>query len=544
MALTALMLGTIAAPLDPPGAADALQPTPRCVRVANPNFEGTELQCTQECATGYHKTWCVGYQFVHSKDSSLCTLFDDCSHSRQQSVAPVTPVKRLAASRVQLGKVFEPYDPKHERRIQELTGLRVHLRGRPDYTCPAPAEEEPACALCAQHGKARPNCCTKGGAWEGLCDNGNPHTWTQGYQACNGLPVAATPRNGRPVLYTHLHKSGGTTMCELAKNNKEALAPGHLNCNFRQPGASDDHWATATEQDIWPPATAVGCARRQQLVHDYGLTWMSQERWVDPEPCDDLYRVITFRDPLDRMISNFLQARAFGLEHANDDEMNGGGMNVSADEVMACVEPPASCWHKKYYMEWSTAAYDNFAVRTLAGSEAFFLPAGAMTREHLETAKAALRKFNLIMMLDRFDEDRQQMVGLLGWEATSVPASDQNTRERADEAVPFSEEQLRKLFEVNQLDYELLCYAMELRNAHLAAATTKIPEVLPLNNASAVVADCRADDMCRCKIFGTCRKGLTPEPTARWPRHRPGHYCHRYGLCGDDLPEHLRAPSS
>merc|ERR1712166_993765 len=61
---------------------------------------------------------------------------------------------------------------------------------------------------------------------------------------------------------------------------------------------------------------------------------------------------------------------------------------------------------------------------------------------------------------------------------TSTPATDEieNTREghfatvgEAVDPLPFSDGQLRQLFEVNQLDYELLCYAQALRASRLAA---------------------------------------------------------------------------
>tara|TARA_B100000795_G_scaffold254455_1_gene225380 strand:+ start:270 stop:599 length:330 start_codon:yes stop_codon:yes gene_type:complete len=70
------------------------------------------------------------------------------------------------------------------------------------------------------------------------------------------------------------------------------------------------------------------------------------------------------------------------------------------------------------------------------------------------------------------------MRDLLGWNVTSTAATDEieNTREghfatvgEAVDPLPFSDGQLRQLFEVNQLDYELLCYAQALRASRLAA---------------------------------------------------------------------------
>ena len=58
-------------------------------------------------------------------------------------------------------------------------------------------------------------------------------------------------------------------------------------------------------------------------------------------------------------------------------------------------------------------------------------------------------------------------------------------------------------------------------------------------------AECKSDTICRCKIFaeGCAAAGLETGPSDRYPLHPPATYCKEYGLCGDDLPEHLREPT-
>ena len=109
-----------------------------------------------------------------------------------------------------------------------------------------------------------------------------------------------------------------------------------------------------------------------------------------------------------------------------------------------------------------------------------------------------------------------------------------------DDAVPFSDEQLHTLVRVNKLDYELLCYAKALREERLAAARVTLPPQ-PFGNASEVAAECRARTVCRCKTFGECDgTSYTTAPDERFPLHHEDYYCRVYGLCGDDLPQHLR----
>merc|ERR1740130_2458597 len=66
--------------------------------------------------------------------------------------------------------------------------------------------------------------------------------------------------------------------------------------------------------------------------------------------------------------------------------------------------------------------------------------------------------------------------------------------------------------------------------------------IKPLPNATTIAAECRAQSVCRCKIFGVCQGQLTTEPNDKYPLHHSAHYCKFYALCANDLPEHLRGP--
>ena len=66
--------------------------------------------------------------------------------------------------------------------------------------------------------------------------------------------------------------------------------------------------------------------------------------------------------------------------------------------------------------------------------------------------------------------------------------------------------------------------------------------IKPLPNATTIAAECRAQSVCRCKIFGVCQGTLTTEPNDKYPLHHSAHYCKFYALCANDLPEHLRGP--
>ena len=63
-------------------------------------------------------------------------------------------------------------------------------------------------------------------------------------------------------------------------------------------------------------------------------------------------------------------------------------------------------------------------------------------------------------------------------------------------------------------------------------------------DAYSAAAECWRDSVCRCKIFAECEGNVpddtTTQATKEYPLHDAEHYCYKYALCGDDLPEHLR----
>lgn len=255
-------------------------------------------------------------------------------------------------------------------------------------------------------------------------------------------PPQSDPR--KPVLFMHFHKAGGTTMCQLATLNDELMPEGSESTNCNSIG--DSNW-------FQTPGNVRSCDERR--VMGVNRSYMSLERWIDNSICtDDLLYATTLRDPLDRIISN---------------------LNYEAhkpDKVMEWVKPGASQFNvsnvRGAVIDSSTASYDNFFVRTLAGPDAFMLPAGAMTRQHLDIAKKRLARFTVIVPLDRFDDHSVQLSNGLGWNVTTVPSDGYN--HNAHEVNKFTDEQMAVLKKQNALDSELFCYGKALAEERSAVA--------------------------------------------------------------------------
>ena len=106
-------------------------------------------------------------------------------------------------------------------------------------------------------------------------------------------------------------------------------------------------------------------------------------------------------------------------------------------------------------------------------------PAGALTRADLAAAKARLGAFDVVVILEQFEEHEPQLARVLRWEQTALPwslSSDTTAapRVRAPPSPPvFSREQLDELEVANALDRELYEHAVELAAARTQAARVR-----------------------------------------------------------------------
>ena len=295
-----------------------------------------------------------------------------------------------------------------------------------------------------------------------------------GQQAGGGLHLAKLKNHS--TYYAHVHKSGGTVICRLAEMNGEVFdafaSENHFqhNCNCKGDGPD-------AEVNGWVPGYDRSCEERAHLKSSFQMV----ERWLDSHTCGashGMARAIMIRDPLDRIIS----AAPFEAEanaHVKVKQL--------VKQAMQAIQPGATVGLKApealngtHMVGYGTAAWDNFLTRTLGGPEVFQLPARSLNATHLQQAKERLMNFEIVMMLDEFDTDSAQLAHVLGWERLVVQEHLPKRSKAAERllraehtANPFSQEQLRELTEVNQLDIELVCYARALARERTARAQTR-----------------------------------------------------------------------
>ncbi|KAJ1450939.1 hypothetical protein M885DRAFT_530975 [Pelagophyceae sp. CCMP2097] len=112
-----------------------------------------------------------------------------------------------------------------------------------------------------------------------------------------------------------------------------------------------------------------------------------------------------------------------------------------------------------------TAIYDNYHVRLLGGEAVYFKPLGAIDRFDLERAKRVLDAYEVLVLLEKFDEMAVQLEEVLGWRLYSGWKRD--TR-RTPSKRDFDPARHARLAKMNALDRELYAYASH-RAANLTA---------------------------------------------------------------------------
>jgi len=289
----------------------------------------------------------------------------------------------------------------------------------------------------------------------------------------------------KPVLYTHLHKSAGTSMCTLAVLNNESVNDPYFdtNCNTDEDGCN-----AGLQPDGGVAKTQKTCAERMSEAAATGFSYMGIEKWVDdfsPASCPGLLYATVVREPMSRIVSNTEFARSLGWNATNDEIMTLLQPGTSADTTVGHAPPSrrnasqemhSGCRH----IERSVASFDNFYVRTFGGWDVFSKPAGTLNSDDLEKAKERLAQFSIVIALESFDAQAIQLAGVLGWTKLELPEANVETeRDSLPEAQPdvdFTDEQLIQLTKANALDSILYSYAQALgRNLTLNTGASLFP---------------------------------------------------------------------
>lgn len=261
----------------------------------------------------------------------------------------------------------------------------------------------------------------------------------------------------KPMRLLHVSKSSGTFFCDCAHHvglNRGLRHDEYMNCHFLdedQPqwgfhdlpqafmiyNESDIHQTDCQELADVSKTRGIDVEGNENYLPSYGL-------------CSQFYNVMIFRDPIMRLLSHLVTIN--GRDREGEDRL----MNHTMNRVIE---------------QWPQIV-DNFYTRNLAGYDAFKLPFGKITEEHLKVAKARLAQFDEIFIADA--SLAYDMHNRLGWDCVSHTSAvglgrtntvQGNKLEFAEELRgKWGDEQYKHLIEINNFDVQLFKQALLLNS--------------------------------------------------------------------------------
>lgn len=238
-------------------------------------------------------------------------------------------------------------------------------------------------------------------------------------------------RGGRPMLWLHIHKAGGTTMCRMAQEAGERVVRPGGNCNWRP----YDMYSRAGRKK----GSDVSCERRTAYFRLHRFTYGQIERDLqETDLCWDAFSYgALLREPIDLMTSQL----NFGAKYYK---------GPTKAELLASLRQALSLGRFSRPGERELYNFDNLQTRLLAG--AYRAPPGSLSRAHLELARARLANFTVLCRMEDLARNvsRGALLRKMGWPDSSLHANAMHGAEFS-----FTEAEAAWLREVNSLDVEL-----------------------------------------------------------------------------------------
>lgn len=268
---------------------------------------------------------------------------------------------------------------------------------------------------------------------------GEQRAFQKGFGSASFLPPVSgnsTRKNDRQgqtkiPFAVHLHKSGGTMLCIMARQNRERVAVG-TNCNMKGDGPH-----TLGQM---PSSVSLSCEERYERAKKAGLTFIAMERFLarGELDCPHLFTyILVIRDPVERAISH----------------MDVHKSKTAATDKLYSYVPLLD----------SNFAQDNYFVRILIGEKGFSgeVPLGGVNKDHLNEAKDAIDKFDIIIRLSNSTEDAVQFESILGWKRLIPPQVNvRSSRNKYNGLLGVSSETLAAKLEIsNEIDRQAYQYA-------------------------------------------------------------------------------------
>mmetsp|Transcript_114426 Transcript_114426/g.255341 ORF Transcript_114426/g.255341 Transcript_114426/m.255341 type:complete len:326 (+) Transcript_114426:52-1029(+) len=240
----------------------------------------------------------------------------------------------------------------------------------------------------------------------------------------------------KPVIWIHVHKNAGTTICELARANNESIVPEYADGEPRT--LHNCMWYLHDSHYLINTSSHTSCADRRHAFATGQWTFGMIEREIhEDDICEGFMYGILLREPVSHAVS-FANAEFANVTRDLACHRSGA---LPCDQWMfkRGARPTVQSW----------IIFDNYQVRTLLGEDGLKIPPGQVTEQHARKVIAMLSKFDLVSLVEELDGAMPRMLGdTLGWKTTSVPH--ENSRLPFEQTI--SDQDMAYIEELNKMD--------------------------------------------------------------------------------------------
>jgi len=267
-------------------------------------------------------------------------------------------------------------------------------------------------------------------------------------QSLLGQVPDSSYRRGRHITWFHLHKFGGTTMCQLAQAQRERTPWPEMNCNLEEVSERKAKKHVLCEARSTSPCYSFSAIERFVTAGDTS--------------CSDSVYGVMLRDPLEGARSHL----SFHKFTAQDKQALVRNLNSTTSQG---DNPSWLQWETNHVPTWDTYQHvDNFATRTLSGR--YDAPPRGVLEEDFEAAKVTLRQMDVILILEEFANHAPQLEHFFGWHLRKTALEQHKNSQQGSTNGVFTREEEEFVKDLNHFDYRLYAFARELASQRTEAA--------------------------------------------------------------------------
>lgn len=288
---------------------------------------------------------------------------------------------------------------------------------------------------------------------------------------------ATPPMKGQRIPYhTHIRKSMGSTICNIALLS----SPGKFfnlkiakdkNCNMEGDGPKTMAHKKGGTHHVFANRYLC-CADRYQAARGKQKALIARELYLDDFFCPQWFAYsVILRQPISRIMSHF-------------NYQNHRWSNVEIWINQSTFKYGED--HKRTDHGWpllsGTGPYNNYHVRIFGGFETYFLNIDQLNHQHLEKAKNIINMYEVVIILEKFEEQKVQLSTFFGWNLRTLSSiNNRDSKKLTPNKYEFALNetyQIQMLREVNQLDLKFYAHSIEVANNLTDCAKKKCKKVL------------------------------------------------------------------